>query len=237
VGDPDFQPMNRLTGYRSAAALVQKVLLTLHPGEAEGLADVPFPPPRDARLVRICPLTGMRAQDACDRVLGEWFLPGDEPLDPCPAHVRLAVDARTGRPATRRTPRRFVELRTFVDLPPRYASWAASAGLPRPPEPEGRAAAARFFADGVARLSIRSPEHGLRLLRDPETPPERSTLALSAVVDPPVAQLVWYVDGAPYRVADYPYTVRWTLEAGEHVFQARLLDGRTASRPVHVLVQ
>jgi penicillin-binding protein 1C len=109
--------------------------------------------------------------------------------------------------------------------------------LPRPPEPEGRAAAARFFPDGVVRLSIRSPEHGLRVLRDPETPPEQSTLALRALADPPVAQVVWYVDGVPYQVADYPYTVRWTLRAGEHVFQARLVDGRTASRAVHVLVQ
>ena len=50
-------------------------------------------------------------------------------------------------------------------------------------------------------------------------------------------QLVWYVDGAPYRVADYPYTVRWRLAAGEHVFQARLIDGRTASSAVRVLVQ
>ena len=237
VGDPDFRPMNRLTGYRSAAALVQKVLLALHPGEAGGLDDVPFPPPRDAHLVRICPLTGMRASEACDRVLGEWFRPGEEPLDPCPAHVRVAVDARTGRPATRRTPRPFVKLRTFVDLPPRYANWAASAGLPRPPEPEGPAVLARFVPDEIVRLSIRSPEQGLRVLRDPETPPEQSTLALRAIADPPVAQLVWYVDGAPYRVADYPYTVRWALAAGEHVFQARLADGRTASRPVHVLVQ
>jgi membrane carboxypeptidase/penicillin-binding protein PbpC len=201
VGDPDFRPMNRLTGYRSAAALVQKVLLALHPGEADGLEDVPFPPPRGARLVRICPLTGMRATDACDGVLAEWFRPGDEPLDPCPAHVRVAVDTRTGRPATRKTPRPFVELRTFVDLPPRYASWAAAAGLPRPPESESPAGLARLLA-GVVRLSIRSPEDGLRVLRDPETPPEQSTLA-----------------------------------PGEHVFQARLIDGRTASSPVRVLVQ
>jgi len=182
-------------------------------------------------------MTGKRATEACDRVLGEWFRPGEEPLDPCPAHVRLAVDTRTGRPATRKTPRRFVELRTFIDLPPRYASWAAAAGLPRPPESEAPAGLARLLAGAVVRLSIRSPEDGLRVLRDPETPPEQSTLALRAHVSPPVPQVVWYVDGAPYRVADYPYTVRWRLAAGEHVFQARLIDGRTASSAVRVLVQ
>jgi hypothetical protein len=53
----------------------------------------------------------------------------------------------------------------------------------------------------------------------------------------PRAQVVRYVDGGPFQVADYPYTVRWRLAAGEHVFQARLIDGRTASTAVHVLVQ
>ena len=101
----------------------------------------------------------------------------------------------------------------------------------------GPAGAGPWLRDPVVRLSIRSPEDGLRVLRDPETPPEQSTLALRALVSPPVPQVVWYVDGAPYRVADYPYTVRWKLAAGEHVFQARLIDGRTASSAVRVLVQ
>ncbi len=236
VGDPDFQPMNRLTGYRSAAALVHQVLLGLHADEADGLADVPFPPPRDAHLVRICPLTGQRASEACDRVLGEWFRPGEEPVDWCTAHVRLAVDTRTGQRATSRTPRRHLELRTFLDLPPRYASWVAAAGLPPPPALDGAGLTNRLVQT-VVRLSVRSPQNGLRLLRDPETPPEQSTLALRAVADPPVPQLVWYVDGAPYRVVDYPYTARWPLRAGEHVFQARLVDGRTGSSAVHVIVQ
>ncbi len=87
------------------------------------------------------------------------------------------------------------------------------------------------------RLSVRSPEDGLRVLRDPETPPEQSTLALRAMADPPAPQLVWYVDGSPYRDVDYPYTVRWKLAAGEHAFQARLTDGRTASSAVRVIVQ
>jgi hypothetical protein len=38
-------------------------------------------------------------------------------------------------------------------------------------------------------------------------------------------------------VADYPYTARWRLAPGDHVFQARLIDGRTASSSVRVLVQ
>ena len=153
-----------------------------------------------------------------------------------PTSASRWTPGRAGQPRARR-PRPFVELRTFVDLPPRYASWAAAAGLPRPPEPEAPAGLARLPTGAVVRLSIRSPEDGLRVLRDPETPPEQSTLALRALVNPSVPQVVWYVDGAPFQVADYPYTVRWRLAPGDHVFQARLIDGRTALSAVRVLVQ
>jgi hypothetical protein len=147
------------------------------------------------------------------------------------AAADLDGQAREGRARTRRA---------RPDPPARsarYASWAATAGLPRPPEPDAPAGLARLLAGDIVRLSIRSPEDGLRVLRDPETPPEQSTLALRALVNPPVPQVVWYVDGAPFQVADYPYTVRWRLAPGDHVFQARLIDGRTASSPVRVLVQ
>jgi penicillin-binding protein 1C len=233
VGDPDFHPMNRLTGYRSAAALAHDVLLFLHRDQQQGLEDLSFPPPRSARAVRLCALTGRLATDACDRVFVEWLRPGEEPVDACAAHRRTVVDRRTGRPATRGTPPVFVEVRTRVDLPPRYASWLAAAGLPHLSDAADAPPAPR--SHGV-RLSVTSPEDGLRLLRDPETPSAQATIALKAVVDPPAPQVVWYVDGAPFQVADYPYAVRWPLAPGEHVFQARLAQGAVASRVVRVRV-
>jgi penicillin-binding protein 1C len=181
VGDPDFGPMNRITGYRAAAEIVKQVLGVVHGDQLEGLSDVGFPAPRGFAAVRLCALTGRRATEACDRVVVEWIRPGEEPVDACAAHVHLAVDSRDGRLATTRTPARFVDRRTFVDLPPAYAAWAASAGLPRPPlmPDPGR------VLHTAPRVSITSPVQGLRLLRDPETPLGQSTLALRAVVDPP----------------------------------------------------
>jgi penicillin-binding protein 1C len=245
VGDPDFRPMNRLTGYRSAAELVRRLLVFLHRDQKQGLDDVPFPAPRGYAPVRLCALTGALAGDACEHVVLEWLRPADEPLDACRAHVRLAVDTRTGERATRHTPRGFVDVRTYVDLAPRYAAWAAAAGFPRPPAqhtlpltgPEGSAALLPgSHASHDPRVSITSPESGLRLLRDPETPPEAATLALRATVDPPVAQVVWYVDGAPYKTVDYPYATRWRLIPGEHVIQARLAHTPAASSSVRVRV-
>ena len=93
-----------------------------------------------------------------------------------------------------------------------------------------------MLAGGPVRLRITSPENGARLLRDPETPAALATVALRTVVDPPVNEVVWYVDGLPLATAAYPYGARWRLQPGEHTFQVRLPSSGGASRPVHVTV-
>lgn len=236
VGDPDFRPMNRISGYQSAAALAQRLLLLLHGNEAQGLHDLTFPPPRGHRPVRLCALTGARATEACDRVAVEWLRAGDEPRHECHTHLRLLVDTRTGRPATRETPGVFVEPRTFVDLAPRYAAWADSAGLPRPPLDEAPLLRFASFRPAV-RVSFTSPSDGLRLLRDPETPAGNATLSLAAVVDPPGEEVVFYVDGVPFATVAPPYKTRWPLAPGEHIFEARVPRARATAPRVRVLVQ
>jgi penicillin-binding protein 1C len=268
VGHPGFRAMNQLSGYLSAADLVRRVLLRLHGEQGDGLEDLSFPPPRGYQPVRVCALSGHRATAACDRVFLEWFRPGEEPTDDCEAHQQRAVDRRDGLLATAATPPAAIEVRTFVELPPRYAAWQVAAGLPRPPEAASpltlpavahvgatgaaRSAAAAAAAEpgsawppggkialagGPTRLRITSPENGARLLRDPETPAALNTVALKAVVDPPVNEVVWYVDGLPVATAAYPYSARWRLQPGEHTFQVRLGSGASASRRVQVTVE
>jgi penicillin-binding protein 1C len=243
VGHPDHRPMQRLTGAGSAAVLARKVLRFLHPQARHGLDDLSFPPPSGASPVRLCPLTGQRAGPACPKVVTEWLQAGQEPTDTCTAHVVRAVDRRTGRLATKATPRAEVEVRTFVDLPPRYARWQASTGLPPPPcEPraaESRRASAQNDAGPRASGEVRvvSPRDGSALKRDPETPADLATLALEAVSDPPTEQIVWYVNGIPYRITEPPHSARWPLVRGTHTFQARVPSAGFRSRVVTVTIQ
>ena len=238
LGRPDYRPMSRLTAFSSAAGLAQRILGHLHQGQQDGLEDLPFPPPRGHRPVRICALTGKRATRACGQVLLEWFRPGQEPLEDCDAHVLVAVDARDGRRASAATPPRFVEVRRFTTLPARYAAWAAANRLPRPPAASPLDAPAPLAREAPSpRLRILAPRSGLRVVRDPESPASMTTLALRVLVEPSVEQIVWYVDGAPFQVVDYPYTTRWGLTPGEHTFQARLPFARAASEAVRVRVE
>ena len=105
---------------------------------------------------------------------------------------------------------------------------------------ENMAAAAQQLPEWAAAQGyawLETPENGLRLIRDPETPEGQATLALKAVVNHIVPQLVWYVDGKPIQVADYPYTARLTLTAGEHRIQAGLPNTPFFSRRVTIFVQ
>ena len=249
LGDPDFRGMNRVSGYRSAARLVKTVLSSLHDGELDGLEDAGFPPPRGRHAVRLCALSGQRATTACDRVVTEWFQAGVGPVERCEVHRRVAVDVRNGLLASAETPAEHVEVRTFAELDARFAAWQVAAGLEKAPT-----VVSDFGATGHRGLwtalpgtvpsfravrhsiSITAPTPSLELLRDPEAPAGWSTLALRAVVEPAADQIVWYVDGQPFRVATYPYTARWPLQPGRHTFQARLPSGDARSPTVEVEV-
>lgn len=266
VGHPDWRPMNGLSGYRSAATLARQVITVLHQKDGAGLADLSFPPPRGATSARVCAMTGKLAGPHCDTTWLEWFPRGTEPGTECDAHERRAIDVRNGLLASSRTPKEYVDVRTFLALGARYADWQSHAGFPRAPEdvsllgaiaapdgahrpdpraalastgllPQGRSTRPERLAVRDATLKVSSPRSGAILLRDPETPEGMSTLSLEAVIDPPSSQVVWYVDGAPWRVVDYPYSTRWPLTQGAHTFEARLPGREEKSGIVRIEVQ
>ena len=77
----------------------------------------------------------------------------------------------------------------------------------------------------------------LNLLRDLSLPPDRNTIGLRVEVTPPLREVLWVVDGKPYQLATYPYTVRWTLQPGKHMIQARSPFTSEISSPVHIRVE
>jgi penicillin-binding protein 1C len=194
----------------------------------------------------VCALTGHLAGDNCPSVVTEYLRHDDVPTEPCTAHVRRTVDVRDGLLATARTPARFTREETFVDLPARYAVWQVSAGLSRPPttpSPLGAhdgapiSAPPAFAVADAPSVRITSPADGTHVIRDVDVPTSAATLALEATVDPPVPQVVWYVDGHPWRTVDWPYATRWPLAAGKHVFEARVPFRDVASPRVTITGQ
>lgn len=251
IGEADARPMHDITGASSAAELAKRILDHLHGNERHGLADLNFPAPKGYTKVAVCSLTGKRATKVCDPVFEEWFRPGQEPQQLDAAYQRIAVDSRNGLLAHSGTPSRFVEQRTFVKLPHHYADWAAQAGLPRAPQMVStlgktkggaRPKLTHFGAEKLSNLTqttlrIIAPADGLKLLRDPALPATLNTIGLRVEVSLPMQEVLWEVDGKPYQLAKYPYTVRWVLQPGEHLIRVRSpLTGET-SRPVRIRVE
>jgi penicillin-binding protein 1C len=99
------------------------------------------------------------------------------------------------------------------------------------------AAAAALAAQPAEKLSIVTPEDHLHLWRNPEAPARLNRLPLRVTADPPVRQIVWYVDDAPFAVADPSAPLYWPMQSGIHKFQARLPFDRATSRVVRVEVR
>ena len=212
TGDPDNRPTNHVAG-SVIADLVHDLFVTLQPEEREGFDYRPFPPPRNVVAVEVSVLSGQLATRDTPSTQVEYFVPGTEPTESSSVYQRFAIDRRTGRLATPRTPRSEVVTQLFPVLPPEYASWAAENGMAPPgvavEEPE------------TVRLEITYPPQGARFIIDPSIPAAFQTIGLQVEVEPRVTEVVWYVDGQEYERSDYPYTVRWQLEPGEHTVQVR----------------
>ncbi len=244
VGKPDATPMKGLSGYTAAAVLARKLLDGLHADQAQGLADLSFPPPEGHRPVTVCALTGARAGAGCYRTFVEWFPPGADPPRSCAAHAaplvaNLSVDDDAG---TMPEPfeAQLIELGPVEDVVTGTRPLRERIGGFRSPLDENARPGPSEFAgpaEAAPSVSIVSPENALKVIADPETPRGLATLSLEAVADPPVEQLVWYVDGAPFQVVDYPYKTRWPVSPGEHTFQVRFPFSSVASRPVRVTVR
>jgi penicillin-binding protein 1C len=123
---------------------------------------------------------------------------------------------------------------TLVEWLPATAAQAASFSPEGAGEPA--AEAAPDSAEPV-RLSIASPEQNVHLWRNPEAPASLNRLALRAVAQPHVAQIVWYVDGEAFAVADPDHTVYWPMLPGHHRFQIRRPFSDTESKPVRIAVE
>ncbi len=236
IGNADAYPMDGLSGADSAAVLFHQVLAYLQPDAMQGLENNPFPPPRDYVAKRINMLTGKLAAPDSPYVSVQWFQPGTEPHETTHAYRNVVFDSRTGRPALPGCPRRFREKRRFFILPPRFATWAKASGLGLLPVTNAPETADMLLKQNP-HLAVTSPHNGAVLLPDPEAPANSSSIALLASVKPPTPQIIWYVDGKPFKVVDYPYTTRWSLKAGHHVFQVSLPYAPLHSPPVAITVR
>lgn len=232
LGNTDFSPTKRFSGYEGAAAVVKKILMFLHPDRAGGLNDLDFPPPEGYEPVRICRLTGKKADRFTPYVTTEYFKPGTEPVEYSNVQQMLPIDKRNGLIAFPgcRAP---IEYRRFIVLSPEYYDWARSQGLEVPPERYSPLCGEIPPSDNY-EISITSPRSNTRFYLDPEMPPGKSTLTLNCRALPQPASVLWFVNGQEYRVASYPFKLEFPMSPGKYEFQAAIPHTDVKSKPVNI---
>lgn len=222
IGRPDGRPTKSLTGAGSAGAVAQQVLLHLHTKQLDGLSNHRFQPPNDYDAVRICAHNGKLATPDCPRSYEEWFAPGKAPVNADASVYKVAIDRRTGKPATNETPSKHITVRSYVMLPQEYMRWAAKHDIELPPTAIDIQALGLQGSAARATVKITSPADGQHLIINPDAPREQNTVALRVEVAPEVPQVTWLVNGKPWKVVEHPYTVRWPLQRGKFTFSVEL---------------
>jgi penicillin-binding protein 1C len=247
VGRARGTSMRAMTGAQSAAKLAEEVLLDIHHRSANsGGKSAAFPPPDGFSPVELCAHTGLRAAGRCDRTLTEYFAEGHPPEED-DVFQTLRIDLRNGLLAAPWTPARYVGDRTFAALPSDQAAWGKLHALPPPPldlsplDRPGRQKTPTASPPGAEleapSLKIVAPHDGLRMVRNPETPPDADLIGLRVNADRRVTSVVWWVDGQVWRQVGVHEAVNWPLTAGVHAFEVTTPDGSARSKPVTITVQ
>ena len=223
TGRPDNQRMNHLGG-SVVAELVHALFLDFQGGDKAGFETVPFPPPRGAVAVTVSPWSGQLAGENTPGARVEYFLRGTEPTEYCQVFQPFSVDSDTGRLAGPDTPTDQVVIRYLPVLPPEYAAWARDEGYLLPQ--------ASVMPEGTAEAMVRFPPSGARFILDPAVPLRFQSIALEAVIEPRISEVVWVINGEEYGRASYPYTLRWPLQEGVFQVQVRFPNAHVESAPV-----
>lgn len=151
----------------------------------------------------------------------EWFIDGAEPTEVDRAHLRIAIDARSGRPADASTPPEFLQPEIIWQLPLEYQAWARENYIAQL-APETLAQSALPAAE---RLQITSPDPNRIYRLDPLLPASAQEVPVSVLPGTALAAegapITLLVDGEPFAQVTAPeYTAWWRLIRGRHTFQA-----------------
>ena len=230
VGNADGRPMRDVSGVEGAGPIWHDFMERALRGQPV----IPFAEPPGLERVRVCVPSGLLPTDLCPRTREELFIAGTAPTEPDNWYRHFRIDRATGLPAGPDTPPERVEERVYIVPPAEVWEWARANGWPLPPEAALRSTASSTSGElpGLP-LVITHPDNGT-IYRISSVVPG-AYQAIRVAVRPAdgvrVAEVTLYVDDQPLATFTAPpYEVLWTLEVGEHTFQAVGRD--EAGRPL-----
>jgi len=247
VGNADNKPMVGVTGIDGAGPIWRDVMLAAHPTPPPD-----FVRPLGIKAVTVCAPSGLLPTPECPRLRREYFIPGTEPTRPDDQFVRVAIDRATGQPASADTPTARIVERTYWNLGPAYADWAAAQGISQLPS-----SAVQPTAPGATDSPIHNSQFTIRHSLFLNSPTPNSAYAIHPGVPAERQRLpvtghtgsgVWHslrllVDGEMLAQAENAAAIQswWQLTPGAHRFWIegeRTENGPTEyTEPITIVVE
>lgn len=216
AGNFDGTPMIQVSGITGAGPIFKRVM-------KKAMANrVPSPLVDRSRLetVRICPLSGERATDACPGSMEEVFAKGTEPKHDCGMHGAIAAQLP---PELEARCRALASNGRVTDLGVEYYDWARSEGLAKEPWLAAMCRGQSADSGGPAFLS---PQTGDEYMLFPDMPAADQTIPVRVRASPKDGPLQLELDGALVMVLQPPFTGRIPATKGDHVLTLHGSDGQ-----------
>ncbi len=226
AGNASGAPMRHISGVSGAGPIWHDFMQIAHRNIPVHDFDVP-----DGLVWRdVCPISGHLAGPDCPYSYREVFIAGTEPQTECEQHVSVAIDTRTGEPATAHTHPDDVAEQVYWIAPPELREWARAHGIPQLPLPHPHTSTPPNSQTSTP-ISLTSPDPHSTFSLAPFIPRENQRISVQAEVytEEWPQRVILYADGLILaELSQPPYRAAWTLEAGEHTFHAvtEAHDGR-----------
>jgi penicillin-binding protein 1C len=228
VGNADNRPMVNVTGITGAGPIWNQFMRIV----TRGTPVRDFQRPPGIVTAAVCVPSGQRPTPLCLRTREELFIEGTQPTQPDTLYQMIALDRRTGQPATASTPSEHIRQQVMLVLPPEARDWALRYGIPQPPEEAVRPSSA---AD-AAPLRLTSPDPYTVFQLSNRLSSESQQLRLAVIAPPETRRVDYVLNGQVVARADArPWGAWWPLAVGDYTLVARaaLADGRVLeSAPV-----
>lgn len=241
VGNFDNSPMRGVGGITGAGAIFRSIMLS-----SEFDYDYkPVPPPGIVKKL-ICPVSGKLPGNACHKKITEYFIEGTEPRQTCNVHysVPFTQNGRTVVFIKKEDAIKYPGIRweTLTILPPIYHDWLEAHNIRLPDSQvmkyigwiKGK------YKEPAGNVKIIFPDNGNIFALDPILDERYQQMVFRALVPGKTRSARWILNDNSYPVTDFPYSLKWQLQRGEHRLYLEVItvSGETLrSKPVQFTVR
>ena len=89
----------------------------------------------------------------------------------------------------------------------------------------------------IDKLLIATPENEMHIWRNPNQPEKFNSIPMKLSLGGQVGQILWIIDGEPFKTAQSDETVYWPMSVGTHHIQARAAMAPIFSQRIVITVE